>query len=42
MILPTECKYCGSKAIEFLPNMRIRCLECLAEYYDDPEEKEEE
>lgn len=38
MILPIECKYCGSKAIEFLPNMRIHCLECLAEYDDDPDE----
>jgi len=38
MDLPTNCKYCGSKSLEFLPNMRIHCLECLAEYDDDPDE----
>jgi hypothetical protein len=33
-----ECPECGSMCIEYLPNMRCRCLECLCEWDDREEE----
>lgn len=35
------CPECGSMALEYLPNMRVRCLECLIEMDDEPEEENE-
>ena len=29
-----ECPECGSTALEYLPNVRCRCLECLIEWDD--------
>ena len=34
----TECPECGSKCLEYLPNVRYRCLECGIERDDETEE----
>jgi len=33
MYLPTECPECESRALEYMPNMKIRCHECGYEWY---------
>ncbi len=38
MYLPNKCPECESRALEYMPNMKIRCLECGYEWYYEEED----